>query len=57
MKGLSGSLKRIKENPAVIIIDGTVTSTMLKAAEETGCQVITAKNFATTDTKIKLLSL
>ncbi|MBA7629434.1 DNA primase [subsurface metagenome] len=57
VKGLSGSLKRIKENPAVIIIDGTVTSTMLKAAEETGCQVITAKNFATTDTKIKLLSL
>jgi len=57
VRGLSGSLKRIKENPTGIIIDGTVTSSMLRAAEEAGCRVIVAKNFATTDTDIQLLSL
>ena len=57
IKGLRGSLRRIKEKPAVIIIDGTVTSSIIKASEEVMCQAIVAKNFATTDTKIKLLSL
>jgi DNA primase len=55
-KSVSGSLRRLNETPVVIVVDGTVTSTVLKAAEEEGCQAIAAKNFATTDTKIKLLS-
>lgn len=57
VKTLSSSLKKIKENPFAIIIDGTVTSSIIKSAEETTCGVIVAKNFTTTDTKIKLLSL
>lgn len=57
VKSLNSSLKRMKETPKVIIIDGIVTSSTFDAAEEAGCQIIVAKNFATTDTKIKLLSL
>jgi len=56
-KGLSGSLKRMDDKPAVVVIDGTVTSSIISAAEESHVNVIVAKNFATTDTKIKLLSL
>jgi len=56
-KGLNGALKRIREKPAIIVIDGTVTSSTIRAAEEVSCQIIVAKNFATTDTSIKLLSL
>ncbi|MBU2052646.1 MAG: DNA primase DnaG [Nanoarchaeota archaeon] len=57
VKGLNSALRRGQENPSIIIIDGTVTSSLISAAEEARCQVIVAKNFATTDTKIKLLSL
>ncbi len=57
VKGLNNALKKISEKPSVIVIDGTVTSPIIKAAEEANCQVIVAKNFATTDTSIKLLSL
>ncbi len=53
---LNNSLRKSEKTP-VIIIDGTVTNPIIKAAEEARCQVIIAKNFATTDTKIKLLSL
>jgi DNA primase len=56
-KTVSGSLKRISEKPAIIIIDGTVTVPILKAAEGARCQAIVANNFASTDTSIKLLSL
>jgi DNA primase len=56
-KGLNNALRRASENPSIIIIDGTVTSSIIKSAEDAGCQTIVAKNFATTDTKIKLLSL
>jgi hypothetical protein len=38
-------------------MDGTVTKSMISSAEDAGCKVIVAKNFATTDTSIKLLSL
>ena len=57
VRSLNSALKRIEENPAVIIIDGIITSPMFRAAEEAECQIIVAKNFATTDTNIKLLSL
>ena len=57
VKGLNSALRRGQENPSIIIIDGTVTSSLISVAEEAKCQVIVAKNFATTETKIKLLSL
>lgn len=56
VKTLNSTLKRMEKKPSVIVIDGTVTRSTIKAAEEAKCQVIVAKNFATTDTDIKLLS-
>ena len=47
----------MRDKPLVIIIDGIVTSSTIKAAEEAGIQTIVAQNFATTDTNIQLLSL
>lgn len=55
-KTVGGSLKRLNEKPVAIVVDGIVTGPVLRAAEEAGCQAIAAKNFATTDTKIRLLS-
>jgi DNA primase len=57
VRSLNNTLKRTDEKPSIIIIDGTVTSSIIKAAEESKCQVIAAKNFATTDTNMQLLSL
>ena len=54
VKSVSISLRKTKG--AVIVMDGTATNTLIKTAEEEGCKVIVAKNFTTTDTKIKLLS-
>ena len=54
---LTGTLRRMQDKPAVLVIDATVTSSTLKAAEEAGVQAIAAKNFATTETSIQLLSL
>jgi len=54
-RSLNSALRRMGKK-YLIVIDGTVTSPIIKAAEEAGCPVIVAKNFATTDTKIKLLS-
>jgi len=54
---LNGILRRTSEKPTIIVIDGTVTSSIINAAEDAKCKVIVAKNFATTDTNIKLLSL
>ncbi|PJE81693.1 hypothetical protein COU58_01245 [Candidatus Pacearchaeota archaeon CG10_big_fil_rev_8_21_14_0_10_32_42] len=55
-KSVSASLKREK-GAVIIVTDGSATGTMLKSAEESGIQIVVAKNFQTTDTKIKLLSL
>jgi len=57
VKSLNSFLRRSREKPSVIIIDGTVTSPIIQAAEEAESKIIVAKNFTTTDTKIKLLSL
>ncbi len=57
VRSLGNALRRNNEKPSIMIIDGTVTGSIIKSAEEVNCQVIAAKNFATTDTKIKLLSL
>jgi DNA primase len=56
VKALNSTLKRIEKKPSVIVIDGTVTNPIIKAAEEANVKVIVAKNFTATDTKIKLLS-
>lgn len=55
-KGLSDYLRRMRKKPFALIVDGTVTKSLLMAAEEVSCDVIAAKNFATTDTVIELLS-
>ncbi|MFZ1971042.1 MAG: DNA primase DnaG [Candidatus Nanoarchaeia archaeon] len=55
VRGLNLSLKRSKGVKA-IVMDGTATNTLIKTAEEEGCKVLVAKNFTSTDTKIKLLS-
>ncbi len=57
VKSLQGILKRTEETPTVIIIDGSVTNAIIKSAEELQVKIIVAKNFTTTDTNIKLLSL
>jgi DNA primase len=56
-KSLSSSLKRIRESVSVVVIDGSVTSGIIRACEDKGVQAIVANNFKTTDTKIQLLSL
>ena len=56
-KSVNGSLRRIDKKPFAIVIDGMVTSAIIGASEDAGVQVIVANNFATTDTKIQLLSL
>ena len=56
MKSLNGTLRRIKDDASIIVIDGTVTSSTISAAEESNVKVLVAKNFATTDTNIQLLS-
>jgi len=56
-RSLTGFLRRNKSKPLAIIIDGTVTRFIIQIAEEINCKVIVAKNFATTDTNIELLSL
>ena len=58
IKGFGASLEKIKkeQKPEIIIIDGIATKNILSDAEESGCQIIVAKNFAATSDKIKLLS-
>ena len=55
-KSVSGSLRRT-DSVVAVVIDGTATNSIIKTAEEKQVQVIVAKNFQTTDTKIKLMSL
>jgi len=56
-RSLISFLRKSKSNPLAIIIDGTVTSSIIQIAEEIHCKVLVAKNFSTTDTNIELLSL
>ncbi len=56
-KGLSLTLRKIREKPSVIVMDGNVTSSVIDSAEEAGCRIIVAKNFSATSDNIKLLSL
>ena len=56
-KTLAGTLKRLVQKPRVMIIDGIATNSIISSAEEIGCKAIVAKNFATTDTNIKLIGM
>ncbi len=56
-KTLASTLRRLREKVTAIIIDGIATNPIISSAEDIGCKAIVAKNFATTDTEIKLLSL
>ena len=56
-RAVSVSLKKSeRNNPAVVVVDGTVTSSIIRSAEEAKLRVIVGKNFATTDTRIELMS-
>ena len=57
VRSLNGALRKISTKPSIIIIDGTVTSSVINVSEEAKVQIIVAKNFSTTDTSIQLLSL
>jgi DNA primase len=57
VKSLASSLGRMRDRPTAIVIDGTATNNIIISAEEIGVKVIVAKNFATTNTSVKLLSL
>ena len=46
----------MRKKPAIIIIDGTASIPIIRAIEEAQCKTIVAKNFATTDTKLQLMS-
>ena len=56
VKALNGTLRGLREKPYVVIIDGIVTSSTIEAAEDSEVKIIMAKNFATTNTTIHLLS-
>jgi DNA primase len=56
-KVLAGTLKRSRVKVPIIVIDGIATMPIIISAEEVGCKIITAKNFSSTDTNIKLMSL
>lgn len=56
-KMVSGALKRTDKQTSVVILDGTVTSTVIRSAEDANVSVIVAKNFAANSDKIKMLSL
>ncbi|MCA9487564.1 MAG: DNA primase [Nanoarchaeota archaeon] len=55
-KSLSSSLKRMRDKPVAIIIDGSATKPIIFSCEDVGVKVLVANSFTTTDTKIKLLS-
>lgn len=55
-KSLGSSLSKIDEKPFALVIDGSATKGIVEIAEEFGVQALAAKNFMTTNTKIKLLS-
>ncbi|MCX6747234.1 MAG: DNA primase DnaG [Candidatus Pacearchaeota archaeon] len=51
------SILNHEKNISIIIVDGIATNSLINSAVDAGCRAIAAKNFTTTDTNIKLLSL
>lgn len=56
-RSIGSSLSRMSGEASVLVIDGLVTSNIVYSAEKAGISAIGAKNFAFTDTKVKLVSL
>ena len=56
-RAVSSSLKKLDREPYAIVTDGSVTGTLIDAAQESGVMAIMASNFAATSDKIQLLSL
>jgi len=56
-RGVSLALKKIREKPAVLVIDGAVTNSVILSAEEAGVSAIGAKNFSATSNNIQMISL
>ncbi|MEK6827284.1 MAG: DNA primase DnaG, partial [Nanoarchaeota archaeon] len=50
VKILTSTLKRSRTKVTAIVMDGIATMPVIISAEEVGCKVIAAKNFASTDT-------
>ncbi len=57
VRGLHIVIQKASTKPSILVIDGTVIKSVIKAAEDAGVHVIVAKNFGSTDTNIELLSL
>jgi DNA primase len=55
-KAVAGTLKKLNEVPYAIAMDGTATPAVIRTAKEVGCYNIAAKNFASTDTEMNLIS-
>lgn len=55
-KSISISLKKLRESPFAMIIDGTATVSTIRISEESGVKFIVAKNFTTTETSLDLMS-
>ncbi len=53
---LTGTLKKMEESVFAIVIDGTVTGSIIEACEEASIKAIAANNFNASSPKIKLLS-
>ncbi|MEK6926043.1 MAG: DNA primase DnaG [Nanoarchaeota archaeon] len=56
-KALEGYLRKDPRKPAVIVIDGSATKSVIEIAEEIGVNVIAAGNFAANSSKIQMISL
>jgi len=56
-RAVSLSLKKGDEKPHAIVVDGTVTEAIIRAAEEKNTKIIVGKNFSATSEKMSLLSL
>jgi DNA primase len=54
---VGSSIVRSRKKVFAIVMDGLVTAGVIRYAEEKNVKFIAAKNFASTETKIKLLSL
>lgn len=55
-KAVTRSLKRMKKKPFALVIDGTVTKSLVNILEKSNTKAVTAKNFSATSDKIEMLS-
>ncbi|MBI1973044.1 DNA primase, partial [Candidatus Woesearchaeota archaeon] len=55
-KNLSSDLRKLREKPYAVVLDGTANQNIIKDMEELGAKILVAKNFTTTDTSLELMS-